>query len=791
MSMLQAIRDRLAHIGARATFATRHTSSPDDLELEVKGVGRLRWPITRAVAHQLCVLARPARYGLRDKTRLDRSVRDCWEIPRSRVRIGGRRWDRTLGAMLETVRRDLGLTEGIRLRAALHNLLVYQPGQFFLAHQDSEKTADMVGTLVVMLPSAFTGGTLEVSHHRERVVYRGSPRALTFVAFYADCHHRVLPVKTGYRVALTYTLRVQGRPSQGAVPVPETEVTALAETIAAYFATRRPSRWHDDEQREPPDRLVYLLDHQYTQRSLGWQRLKGADVARAAVLEAAAQRLECEAVLALADVHEQWSCEDEGSPFGDYRSRRGWRRFPNEDEWETDPEAEDDDLEPMGGAPELIELLDTGIELRHWIGARGLAEAAAGGVDMDEVCWTKASSDLHPFTSEHEGYMGNWGNTVDRWYHRAAIVLWPRERTFVIRAKASPAWAMAEIASTLRRRDVERARALAGRLMPFWAEVARREASARFLDRTLAVAGGLDDPQLAAALARPFPLERLTPGAAPRLKALGRRYGLEWCRHLLDAWTADRQRGEAEWARRAWTESVPAICLKICADESMEGFAVARAIVAEGWTRTMKQWSALREEGSRAMRTGAERLVPAVLALLEGATIIRNPELHGQMIATLTSPDGGFPVAGLIGLLRAARGRHRGTPLAELQLSSLHEYCRAALAARVATPARATTDWSVAAPRRCRCPVCETLAGFLTAADRTRFEWPLAKPQRAHVHHAIDAADLPVRHTTRRVGRPYTLVLTKTPDLFVRDAEERKTSERDLEWLTRTASAFT
>jgi hypothetical protein len=87
--------------------------------------------------------------------------------------------------------------------------------------------------------------------------------------------------------------------------------------------------------------------------------------------------------------------------------------------------------------------------------------------------------------------------------------------------------------------------------------------------------------------------------------------------------------------------------------------------------------------------------------------------------------------------------------------------------------------------------VCETLAGFLTAADRTRFEWPLAKPQRAHVHHAIDAADLPVRHTTRRVGRPYTLVLTKTPDLFVRDAEERKTSERDLEWLTRTASAFT
>jgi hypothetical protein len=37
--------------------------------------------------------------------------------------------------------------------------LVYEPDQFFLPHQDSEKDDSMIGTLVVTLPSRFTGET--------------------------------------------------------------------------------------------------------------------------------------------------------------------------------------------------------------------------------------------------------------------------------------------------------------------------------------------------------------------------------------------------------------------------------------------------------------------------------------------------------------------------------------------------------------------------------------------------------------------------------------------------------
>ena len=46
-------------------------------------------------------------------------------------------------------------------------MLVYAPGQFFVEHQDSERDDAMIASLVVSLPSSFTGGALEVRHGGE------------------------------------------------------------------------------------------------------------------------------------------------------------------------------------------------------------------------------------------------------------------------------------------------------------------------------------------------------------------------------------------------------------------------------------------------------------------------------------------------------------------------------------------------------------------------------------------------------------------------------------------------
>lgn len=154
----------LGDVSAAGSFSARRSAPADALAIEVRGVGPLLLPVPAAQARQLCGLARPARYGVGTRTLLDRRVRDTWEIPLSRVKIDKRRWNRTLQPVLEGLRADLGLPPGSRLTAELHSMLVYRAGQFFVPHQDSEKSDEMVASLVVTLPSAFAGGSLVVEH---------------------------------------------------------------------------------------------------------------------------------------------------------------------------------------------------------------------------------------------------------------------------------------------------------------------------------------------------------------------------------------------------------------------------------------------------------------------------------------------------------------------------------------------------------------------------------------------------------------------------------------------------
>lgn len=784
MTAIDEVCHQLAGIESGGTFATRRTGPAENLDLRVEGVGRIRLPISRADARRLAAIARPARYGLKTRTRLDPRVRDTGEIPRRLITIDESRWTTTLRPMLDQLRRDLGLLEGIELVAALHNVLVYEPGQFFTVHQDSEKARGMVGTLVVILPSAFTGGALVIAHHDRRVTYRGSGRQLTFVAFYADCHHEVRPVTSGHRIVLTYDLIAKGRPSRETT-VSEDRVQALARSIQTYFEVDRPQRWSQDTRRERPDRLVYLLDHQYTRQSLGWQRLKNADAMRAAALRTVAQRLDCEITLALADVHESWSCEDEHEAFSRGRGRRSYW----DDNVEMDEEDEDIEDADASAPVDLIELLESEVELRHWIGPRGRVEGMSGAVDRDEVCFTRASNELEPFASEHEGYMGNYGNTVDHWYHRAAVVLWPRARTFVIRAKATPRWAIDEIQQAIHRREIERARSLAHQLTPFWSKVAPRDESRIFLERTLQTAAGLDSPELARALLLPFALERLTPRAVTKLVVCGECYGVRWCQTILEAWTSQTH---GEPARRvAWTAALPAVCRAACADRSSEGLQLARYLVANRWEAFVKQWSAMRDvTRPRSVVDAARELSRPILGLLDSCLVAQHPELHAEMLRTMVAPQTRYPIKGLVAMLRMAHDEGPRDHLQRLGLSMLYARCVESLGAWLRQPVRGADDWSVRVSFPCTCRLCGVLGEFLRDPSRQGFEWPLAKDHRAHVHQAIDSHDLPVNHVTRRIGRPFVLVLTKTSELLRRETAERAGWKRDLQWLTDVAPAF-
>ena len=302
------------------SFATCRAAPVGDLAIEVTGIGPLEMPVTAAQARQLRLVARPAKYGQGEQTITDRRARDTWEVARSRVRIDKRRWNRTLRPMLDTIRDDLGLPPASSLGAQLHSMLLYERGQFFAAHQDSEKDDQMVATMVVILPSRSTGGELVVSHRGESVRYHGSGSSLTFVAFYADTRHEVLPVETGHRVALTYNLVLRGDSTAPFTDDPSA-VTA-AELLGHHFDHSPAPRWRGDRQAlEPPDRLVVLLDHHYTERGLRWSHLKGHDATRVEILRGAAELVDCEVALAQAEIRETRECyEDQPPPW----ERRGY-----------------------------------------------------------------------------------------------------------------------------------------------------------------------------------------------------------------------------------------------------------------------------------------------------------------------------------------------------------------------------------------------------------------------------------------------------------------------------------
>ncbi|MFC4015729.1 hypothetical protein ACFOY2_51555 [Nonomuraea purpurea] len=126
--------------------------------------------------------------------------------------------------------------------------------------------------------------------------------------------------------------------------------------------------------------------------------------------------------------------------------------------------------------------------------------------------------------------------------------------------------------------------------------------------------------------------------------------------------------------------------------------------------------------------------------------------------------------------LRAAGARQAGFD--ELAID-----CAERIRASLAQPQRAPGDWSIELPIGCACELCDVLGTFLRHPERRALDWPLAKDRRRHVHARIDDAELPVRHETRRQGRPYTLVLTKTETLFERERLARERHESDLAWL--------
>jgi predicted 2-oxoglutarate/Fe(II)-dependent dioxygenase YbiX len=401
----------LEGIGESSRFVAVGRVPPVLPGLDVKGVGLVGTPVTAADARRLIEQASQAPFGRGEETIVDTSVRRVWQIEPSKFKLRNLDWNAFLDGIVGAVKQELGI--GQKVEHQLYKLLVYQKGSFFAPHRDSEKAPGMFATLVVCLPSAHEGAKLVVRHDGQTVDvdFSGADAEfkVQYVAFYADCEHEILPVTKGYRVCLVYNLALAGRKRQPRPPQNRPRVEAVAGLLRGLFAGGARNK------------IAVPLEHQYTQAGLDPRELKGSDRARLDILVRAAEKLDYQVFLAFL-THSQ-SGEADYSSWGYRHDNR--RRFY--DSYDDDEEDEDEDDAAVVG-----EVFEEQLSLDGWQDVNDRKKPFGKmRLEENEVLDVEQARTYEQHVHEATG---NEGATLERQYHQAAVVLWPRDRYFRILA---------------------------------------------------------------------------------------------------------------------------------------------------------------------------------------------------------------------------------------------------------------------------------------------------------------------------------------------------------------------
>ncbi|GAB4813872.1 hypothetical protein N2152v2_000918 [Parachlorella kessleri] len=409
------LRQALDSVGPAGDYAVSGTLESIFPGLEVEGVGPVGLPLTAVHAEAIKVCCEPAPYGKGEETKLDKAVRDTWQLDASKVTFcNTTEWASLLAGAVEKCCKGLGVSAALQVYAQLYKLLLYETGGHFVPHRDTEKVEGMFGTMDILLPCAFEGGELVVRHGGKTKCFDVAPDAayhICYSAFYTDCEHEVKPVKSGYRLCLIYNLVCgdQGPPPSAGDP-----------TGGAVQAVKRAvQEWAADK--SGPEKLCYVLEHRYTRSGLkGKQSLKGRDRAAAdLLLDAAGGGLEVN--LAVLTKHESGYTYDV-----DEDARYGIAY----DEAEVDFEEVTETTYKLSS---VVPLTGPGVAAR-----RMRVDAEEEILQDEEFLDTLKESDQRVEPT------GNEGTTLDKWYRCAALVMWPSSKAYAnmcrVNIQGTTAW---------------------------------------------------------------------------------------------------------------------------------------------------------------------------------------------------------------------------------------------------------------------------------------------------------------------------------------------------------------
>lgn len=252
----------------------------------------------------------------------------------------------------------------------------------------------MFATIIIVLPSPYTGGEVHLAHGSSTTVLDMAPISLlstTILAWYTDVKHEVKPITSGYRLALSYNL-IHTSPG---IPLP-----VLPDTSRALLQLRNVLRkWRKGAYDEEPNMVAYLLDHQYSAANLqlGEKALKGKDLHQITNLKPVADELGYMICLGLLSYHVTGDADEETG----YGYRGSWKRGRYHDYGDSDDEDED---ATMG------EILDKTLTISNLVDLDGnliLNGSQTMSLEEGDLIPKDPFEDMEPDDKEYEGYMGN------------------------------------------------------------------------------------------------------------------------------------------------------------------------------------------------------------------------------------------------------------------------------------------------------------------------------------------------------------------------------------------------
>ncbi|KAL8797276.1 MAG: hypothetical protein Q9195_000429 [Heterodermia aff. obscurata] len=383
------IKDKIAEyldtLGEGTFAASGSITNAVNPGLYLEGLGKIGLPLSERDAEEIINLGRQAPFGKGTETLVDTSVRKTWEINADRIQFRNPQWSRILGNVISTTVEHLGVLGGrSSVRADLHKLLLYEQGGFFKVHRDTEKVPKMFATLVIMLLSEHEGGEVivQLKDRKTTLAPLGSNEfSYKFLAWYADVNHSVEPVTSGYRLVLTYNLiHVSNSLEESRPESITTNQQGLINTALKDWKKLVSGGVNDQHQ------LIYVLEHEYSERNFKLDSMKGPDQSRSLQLRDACQEHGFHVFLAhFEHSRPEDACEEDG-----------------EFEWS----------------------LTTIFTLDGSVVARDKA------IEKEDIVRKDLFDDESPDEEQedHEAWTGNEGGTITQIYRRSCLVVVPDER---------------------------------------------------------------------------------------------------------------------------------------------------------------------------------------------------------------------------------------------------------------------------------------------------------------------------------------------------------------------------